>query len=218
MIKYISYVIVLFFINSCSLKSPPNEWYYKSLYSYNSYIENFLSQNDTLANNNLSNAVSYAKKSADLSILGKIYLGKCALEISVGIDSKCNEYLNISDLTNDTSLIQYYYLITKNYKNINTEHIDKKYQAFAIYNKNNDLTNAKNEIFKMEKPTSTLISAFLIKDQMSYDDIQKLIDIASYNGYKKSVIFWLNEMMLNSQNKNEKYLLQKKINILNTKD
>ena len=93
-IEILSHSLLLF--SACSFKSPPNQWQFKSTAAFDSYTKNFLSSNDALAKNDLSRAIKHAKQSADLKMLARVYLGECALNISVGIDDNCKDYLNIS--------------------------------------------------------------------------------------------------------------------------
>ncbi|MFT7005397.1 MAG: hypothetical protein ACJAWW_002772, partial [Sulfurimonas sp.] len=112
MIKIIILSCSLVFFSACSFKSPANQWQYQSSSAFDSYTKNFLSCNNSLAKNDLSRAIKHSKQSADLTMLCKIYLGKCALNISVGLNDSCKEYKNISELVNNKSLDAYYDFIT----------------------------------------------------------------------------------------------------------
>ncbi len=215
--KFFFYVSIILFFNSCSINIPPNEWHYKSVYSYNSYTKNFLSQNDLLADSDLKTAISYAKQSADLTTLAKIYLGKCALNISVGIDDKCIEFTNISTITNDSALDSYYNFITKQNNKVITQDLDPKYQEFFDNVIKNEYSKAQKVIFTMQKPISKLLCASIIKENLTSKSRKKLIDISSYNGYKKSVLFWLEQSKIYEKNNEKKALIEKKISILKSK-
>lgn len=110
MIK-ITLLLFSLLISGCSFKTPVNEWQYKSSSAFNMYTKDFLTGDETLAKNDLSRAIMHAKKSADLSQLARIYLGECALNISVGVQESCDKYRSISHLVNDDSLDAYYHLI-----------------------------------------------------------------------------------------------------------
>ncbi|MDA3909559.1 MAG: hypothetical protein PF437_10790 [Sulfurimonas sp.] len=217
MIKIASLSISLLLFSACSFKSPPNQWQYQSTTAFDSYTKNFLSANDALARNDLSRAIKHAKQSANLKMLARIYLGKCALNISVGIEDSCQNYLNISDLVNDNALNAYYSFITLK-SNTSIENLNSQYKDFALLLKNKDFTKANSEILNIQKPTSKLLAASLIKDKLTQSSRYEMIKSASFYGYKKSVLFWLNEAMIKTTNEDERKNLYKKIYILKSGD
>ena len=214
-IAFLSLSLLLF--SACSFKSPPNQWQYKSTTAFVSYTKNFLSANDSLARNDLSRAIKHAKQSADLKMLARIYLGECALNISVGIDDSCQNYLNITDVVNDNSLKAYYSFITLKPES-SVENLNSQYKDFALLIKKNDFSKANSEILKIQKHTSKLLAAALVKDKLTQSSRYEMIKTASFYGYKKSVLFWLNEAKINSTDKNERKKLSKKIYILKSGD
>ncbi|WP_373004703.1 hypothetical protein [Sulfurimonas sp.] len=217
MIKIALLSLTLLLFSACSFKSPPNQWQYKSTTAFDSYTKNFLSANNALAANDLSRAVKHAKQSADLKMLARVYLGECALNISVGIDDGCKDYQNIADLVNDESLEAYYSFIRLK-SEYSAENLNSQYRDFALHLRNKDFTKANSEILKIDKPTSKLLAASLIKDKLSNATRDEMIKVASFYGYKKSVLFWLNEAMINTTNEDERKNLSKKISILKSGD
>lgn len=218
MIKIAILTISLILFSACSFKTPPNQWQYKSTSAFDSYTKNFLSANDALARNDLNRAKKHAKSSADLTMLSRIYLGKCALNISVGIEDECIEYKKIADVVNNKALDAYYNFITLNLDASKIEHLDASYKDFALYLAKKDFKNADAQISKISKPTSKLLSASLMKEQLSSKTIQEMIKISSFHGYKKSVLFWLNEAKVKTTDENERANLSKKISILKSKN
>lgn len=217
MIKTALLFISLLLLSACSFKSPPNQWQYKSTAAFDSYTKNFLSANDALAKNDLSRAISHAKQSADLEMLARVYLGVCALNISVGIDDECKDYLLISDLVDDKSLDAYYSFITLKPKYL-VENLSSQYRDFALAIRERNFAKANSEILTIDKTTSKLLAAALIKDKLSEVTRDEMINIASFYGYKKSILFWLNEAMLNAVDEGKRKNLSKKISILNSSD
>lgn len=217
MIKTALLFISLLLLSACSFKSPPNQWQYKSATAFDSYTTNFLSANDALAKNDLSRAIKHAKKSADLEMLARVYLGVCALNISVGIDDECKDYLLISDLVDDKSLDAYYSFITLKPKYL-VENLSSQYRDFALAIRERNFAKANSEIPTIDKATSKLLAAALIKDRLSEATRDEMINIASFYGYKKSILFWLNEAMLNAVDEDKRKNLSKKISILNSSD
>ena len=214
MIKILISIFILALFSACSFKSQPNEWKYKSINAFASYTNNFLSNRDDLAKSDLKRAITHAKQSADLTQLSRIYLGKCALNISVGIADECSEYRDMSSLIKDKSLRSYYAFVSSSININEIEPLEAKYKDFARNVLKRNYEDAKENMFNMDKITSKLLSASLIKDQLSLDDVTTLIKDASFYGYKKSVIFWLKVKKEKTTTEIQKQEIDKKIKIL----
>ncbi len=214
MIKIFFFSLIILSFASCSFKTSPNEWQYKSSNAFNSYIKNFLQSNDGLAKNDLSRAVKHAKKSADLTSLARIYLGECALNISVGKKDTCHKYKEISELIDDNSIDEYYSFITSpiNTKEVNL--LPSAYRDFALHVKRSEFSKANSDILDMHQTTSMILAAALIKDNIDDKTIDKVIETASFHGYKKVVLFWLNEKIKRTEETTEKDKISKKIHVL----
>lgn len=213
--KYLFYFVLTFAFLGCSFKTPANQWQYSSVNAFDAYKKDFLSANDSAAKNDLSRAVKHAKVSADLSMLSRIYLGECALNISVGKEDKCEKFKDIQELEKDESLNAYYSFISKELKKEQIYLLPKIYQDFARHVEVQEYKKANKDILKMDKVTSKLLSAALIKENLSDELRDKILEVASYNGYKKAVIFWLNEIKNNTLDEKKKVEIDKKIDILN---
>lgn len=214
MIKVLTLTFSILIFTACSFATPKNDWQFKSSAAFSSYTRNFLSQKDVLARNDLKRAKSHATQGADLSALAKIYLGKCALDVSVGIVSQCKEYKEISNVTEDPKLDAYYALITQQIHKEQVDNLPNQYQSFTKNILNKDFKNANQEIQNMDKITSKLLCAGLIQDNITIKSIQNILDDASYHGYKKAVLFWLNIYKQKTTSKTQKALLTQKIAIL----
>jgi len=212
---FLSLFILVFL--GCSFKSPPNEWQYKSVNAFDAYIKDFLSAKDRLATNDLNRAIKHAKQSADLKTLAKIYLGECALNISIGIDDKCNKYQSIANLVDDKKLDAYFNFIRLNLDKLDVDALHENYKDFALYLLKNDKTKAKKTLLFIKKPTSKLLAAALIKDDLDNYTREEVLKNASFLGYKKSVLFWLNEIKRHTYNKEQLRKITKKIEIINSK-
>jgi len=205
---------LIIFLTSCSIKTEPNEWQYKSSNAFYSYKKNFLSSNDNAAKNDLTRAIEHAKKGADINMLAKIYLAECALKISIGEEDRCEKYKNIADIAEDKSLDAYYALIIGTLTNEQLAMLPESYQKFALHVKNSDFKNANSEIVKMDKPTSIFLSSALIKENIEDTTVENIIDTASHNGYKKVVLFWLREKIKRTKDDNEREKLKKRVSVL----
>jgi len=211
--KTIIIFVILILLSGCSFKTPKNEWQYKSASAFNSYKKNLLSGNKLLAKNDLSRAIKHSKKSANLTQLAKIYLGVSALNIAIGIDDKCLKYKNISQLLNNKELESYYALMTHSIKKEKVEFLPEDYKEFANHLIKKDFKNLDKTILSMKSTTSMMVSSALTKDKISQKTKDEIVRIASFNGYKKVVLFWLNENLKNTNDKN----INKKITILEAK-
>jgi hypothetical protein len=214
MIRFVFLTSLFLFISGCSFQTPPNNWQYKSSNAFESYTKNFLQDHTIMAKNDLSRAQEHARMSADLTMLARIYLGKCALNIAVGVEDHCQEYLELQALVQDNSLQAYYALLQKN---TNAEHITqlpKQYQDFANALYAQKYTKAFDAIVSLEPISSQLIAASLIKSQLTDLQREKMIDIASFYGYKKAVLFWLQEAKNSATNLQKVQEIETKITIL----
>lgn len=214
MIKTIIYLVTILLFSACSLEPIPDLWKYKSANAFNSYTKNFFRSNEVLAKNDLKTAIEYAKVGADLTALSRIYLGVCALEISVGNKQACSNYKNIADVVNSDALDAYYGLIISDLQKEQITLLPKKYQNFALHSYTLDYEKANDDILEMKVVTSQLLAASLIKEKVTSKVRNKMIETASFHGYKKAVIFWLNEAKKATDDKYEKERLSKKISIL----
>ena len=212
--RHLLIVLAIISFTSCSIKTPKNEWQYKSANAFSSYTKNFLSDNNALAQNDLQRAIKHAKQSADLTQLAKVYLGECALHISVGEDTKCHRYKNISELLDNKELDAYYDFITLAFKKNTIGNLPQHYKKFAIHLKNSEYTKANENIFAMSKESSSLLAGALIKNHIDEKTRNHLIQTASFHGYKKAVLFYLHEKSKTLQNEKSIQDIEKKIAIL----
>ncbi|XPV67718.1 MAG: hypothetical protein ACNI25_10365 [Halarcobacter sp.] len=208
----IVFLIVLFY--GCSFKAPENQWEYNSSSAFSSYTKSFLSADIDLAKDDLNRAIKYAKQSANLNQLGRIYLGSCALNISVGEDDKCLQFKQIEELISSKELNAYYLMLQNKIKKEQIELLPKQYQTFEKYNLEKNYELLFESIKSIKQVSSQFIAASLVKKQLKKEDIKYLIDKASFYGYKSLVLYWLNYLYKIENDINQKQLLLKKIQIL----
>lgn len=210
----ILFIALILLFSGCSFKSPDNAWQLKSSSAFESYTKNFLYGYINLAKNDLDRAVKHAKMSSDFTTLARIYLGECALNISVGIQDECENYITISEVVQDKYLDAYYAFITSTLEKKQIVFLPEIYQEFALTLQNLDINSASKEILKMNKITSKLLSAAIIKDKLSITTIQSILKSASFHGYKRIVIYWLKILQEKTIDKNEKKIIIKKLSVL----
>ena len=215
MMKLTLLIFISILFNACSFKTPPNQWQYKSTTAFSSYTQNFLSSKNILAKNDFKRAVNHAKVSADLSSLAKIYLGECALNISVGIEDKCIKYQNISSTIENESLKTYYNFLTLNIKSSQIDSLPSQYQDFTKNLLTTNYAKANQDISKIEKTTSKMLAGALLKEHIQEATIQGIIKDASLHGYKKSVLYWLKRLKQATKDTKKIAIINKKIEIIN---
>ena len=206
-------IFILIFFQACSLKTPKNQWEYNSSSAFSSYVNNFLTSEFDLANDDLNKAVKYAKQSANLNQLGGIYLGSCALNISVGIKDECKEYNQIKELLNSEELSAYYSMLQNKIDKKQIEFLPKQYQSFQL-NKLSNIDNIFTSIKSIEEVSSQFIAASLVIEHLKKSEIKYLLDKASSYGYKSLVLFYLKNLYNIEEDIEQKQLILKKIKIL----
>jgi hypothetical protein len=199
------------------MKTPPNQWQYNSTNAFDSYKNNYLSSNDSAAKEDFKRAVKHAKVSSELTTLSRIYLGECALHISVGEEDECIKFQEIQNVVNDAFLDAYYGFITYQLTKEQIPLLPQIYQDYIWHVENLEYKEANEDILKMDEATSQLLSAALLKENLTNELREKMVEVASFHGYKKAVLFWLHELKNNTIDKNKQAQLSKKISILNSK-
>lgn len=215
MIKYILLISSLLFITACSFTTPKNDWQINSINAYDSYKKYYLKGEDNLASTDIKRAVRYAKQSADLDTLARIYLSECALHVSVLEDDGCEKYKELDDLVTSDDLRSYYLFLQNMTTKEDIKYLPSRYQDFSSYVQKKEYANAQKEIEKMDDIVSKMISASLIKEDLDPKSIKSIIDEASFYGYKKAVINWMKFYETKVTDKNERDLINKKLKILN---
>ncbi len=212
----ISTFILFLLFQGCSSKSPDNKWEYNSANAFASFSKNFLTDNQEIAQDDLERSIKYAKQSANLEQLSRIYLGECALNISIGIKDKCNKYFEIEELVESSELKAYFLMLQNSLEKKQIKRLPSQYQYFSQYKYEKKYDLSFNAIKNMEQSSSKFVAASLIKEHISKSQIEYLIEKSSFYGYKKIVLFWLNHLRKIEDNKDEKKKIIKKIMILET--
>ena len=212
-----SYILIIFLLifTGCSFKSAQQDmWRKDAATSFDTYSNYYLKGETTLASVALKSAISSAKSSADLTPLSKIYLGTCALHIAVLIDDSCLEYKAIKDmLKEENNSWDYYHMLQKNFDKITIKNLPPQYADFVTAMQKKDFKSAFYSIKKMSQTSSKLIAASLMREHLNEKEIQNIIDVASFHGYKKAVIRWL-EFLKEKSSDVKKQKIQKMLDIL----
>jgi hypothetical protein len=207
-------MIVLIVLTGCSSKTPPNSWEYKSSHFFSTYTQHLLRGEATSARVALKKSIHYAKQSADLKQLARIYLGRCALHISMGGNGPCKQYEQIQELVHSKELQAYDRMLQHRIVKEEIPYLPKQYQR-VMYLK---LTGQKDQLFEtirtIPQITSRFITAHLMQEELSAKQINYLIKTASFYGYKLWVIHWLKRLKAIESSLVEKEKIEKKIKLL----
>lgn len=213
MMKSLLVVLVLLF-SACSMEPVPNSWEYKSSSYFESYKKNFLYDKEILAEADLESAEAYAKRGADVTQLASIYLGKCALNIAVGADDECKEYLEIEDLVSCPRIKNYYKMLQKDFDTLDIKMLPSKYRDLIRAMQKQDAQELNSIVQKMDDPVSQLLAISLSADLISKETLEKAIESSSFHGYKKGTISLLHKLELQTEDYREKELIKKKLDVL----
>jgi hypothetical protein len=198
------------------MQLPPNQWQIQSANAFESYTKNFLAGHDAVAAGDLKRAIAHAKAGGDFESLARIYLGMCALRISVGRPDVCSEYQEIAEFTSDPSLKNYYALLQNTTDAMEPSLLPTPYKSFALHLQKNEYDSAFTSL--EDAPLSSkLIGAALLKEHLDRTQVENILESASFYGYKKSVLYWLSVLEELSESTSEKEAIRKKIEILKRK-
>jgi len=217
MMKNLFILLALIFLSACSFQTPQNQWQYKSSSAFESYKKNFLSNNDVLAKSDLNRAIKHAKQSADFTQLARIYLGVCSLNLANGVKDDCKNYKRVSNLLKSKELESYYKLISNAITQKDIEYLPQEYKEFALSLVEKDYAKANQDILNIQKTTSAFVASALIKEYLQPQTREYILTKASYHGYKKTVLFWLEENLKYTKDEEKIQQIQKKIFILKDK-
>ncbi|MDQ7060256.1 MAG: hypothetical protein Q9M43_03700 [Sulfurimonas sp.] len=126
-------------------------------------------------------------------------MGKCALNISVGITDTCEEYKNMEEFIEDKKLKSYFALLTLSIQKEDIPHLPSQYQDFSLYLYEKDYVKANNSLLSINKATSALVCASLLGDKISTASSNAILKKASHNGYKKASLYWLKKSPQNAK-------------------
>lgn len=150
-----------------------------------------MSDNGLLAKKDYEKAIEHAKSGADLEILGKIYLTKCAMETIVGERTNCTEYEMIESTLSNQNLSAYKNFLQGSITNDMIVYIPKKYHLFMQYLLSQNYQETIKIIHNTQDVVSMLLIASIVKEYLSVEDIDKIIKISSFYGYTKATKYWL---------------------------
>ena len=178
-------------LSGCSFKQPQNRWELNAINATQAYQSNFLRSYDVAAKKDLQRAVAHAKKSANLQTLAKIYLTKCAMQVTVFEHPKCSDFIQLQEVLQDVSLAAYKALLTRGITHNQIELLPKRYRKFAASLLQNETGKTIEAMQAIEDIHSRFIAAALIKEALDSKQIDAIINLSSHRGYDKITKAWL---------------------------
>ena len=207
-------LIVAFFITSCGSGKVAYAWKGEAKAYMTKYQDMMLKGDRFQASYYLKDAIKEAQNDISLRSLATVYLGKCAIEKAVGIQTVCQSYTDLKPLFNDTKFEAYKAMLLD--EEVTDTTLLGKYQSFY------ESLKAKNvgvsEIQSLDTIYAQSIAAMLAleKGQINMDIIDYMIDKASSENFKGLMLTWLKiaQKMATGEKKNR---LDQKIKFLEIK-
>lgn len=211
--KIALFVIVLIFLG-CSIKTPPNQWQFQSSNAYKNFESYYLEYKLELAAVELDRARSHAKQSADLTTLARIELASCALHVALLEPFTCKNYEALKPLISSDELESYAHFLVGDYTTDEVKKLPKQYQDFAYAKLSGDTESINKAVLSIKPFTSEMIAGSLSQDLLSHESIAKIVDKASYHGYRYAVIVWLRLQIEKSSDPEQQSYLRQKLKVL----
>lgn len=190
-LKLFSLLLLLTLTGSCSLQQPKNTWQYKSVTAFEKYQQYYLENQLILATSERKKAISFAKQSAHLNTLARVYLGDCAIQYAALNKTQCKTYQQVAPIAQDAELNAYFHLLTQQLTPAQIPKLPKRYQGFAsaLLSQNRQKINA--EVIKIEELHSKLIAASIAQSELALTTIRALIDETADHGYQLASLRWM---------------------------
>ncbi len=206
--------LLLIMISGCSTKRPDDAWRYNTATAYKYAEQYFLEGKNALAQSEYRRSESYAKQSADLTPLARLYLSKCALNRSVLLEDACDEYRSISEHSDDPSLPGYFALLSQDFRQKDISSFPPQYQPFAKAYLSKERHAIQKSIANIELLTSQMIAAAIAREYLDDATMETIIERASYFGYKRAVIAWMQQLIDTTDDAEKAARLKQKLSIL----
>jgi hypothetical protein len=192
-------IILLIFIISllgCGGSKQIPDWIKASFNELENYKKNYLSGKDRIAELQFNKAVDEIKKSGNLEILGRAYLTKYAVHVAVIEAFDDGEYLRIDAIQPVLQTRTFYSFLKGSFDTVDQRLLPQQYDGFLRAFRKGKIEDIAYEISKIEDPLSKLIAIGLLVKKNTYDEgiLKIAIDTASYNGWKRALLVYLNKL------------------------
>ncbi|MBN2254865.1 MAG: hypothetical protein JW736_04110 [Deltaproteobacteria bacterium] len=219
--KVIIFSAAVLILTGCFSKAVP-DWQSTGFSHLESFKKEFLSGDDERASRSFEKAIVEIKKSGRVDILAKAYLTRCAVAVAALEKGECGEYLQIRDLLQDRKEDTYYAFITGNRGKVDERLLPEGYRPFFHALTVGSVADINKALEAMESPLSRVIAAGLSIKQGIFDEttIIMAIDTASYQGWKKTLVRYLEALKALYERNGEKARaerVQERINAMSLK-
>jgi len=203
--KIIYLMIVSFLLFGCGSSKPIPDWTNASFDQLDNYKTCYLSGRERIAEAYFNKAVDEIKKGGDLEILARAYLTKYAVQVAVLEAFDDGEYLRIDAVAPVLQNRAFYIFLKGSFDKVDEKLLPQQYGGFLIAFQNGNAEDIANEISKMDNPLSKLIAIGLLVQKNKYDErnLKIAIDAASYNGWRKALLVYLEKLQSFYETKNE---------------
>ena len=206
--------VALILLGGCTVKSPDNAWRHYAAASAEQAERYFLEGKPLLAKSAFRRAETHASQSADLGALARIQLQQCALNRAVLLGDDCEEYAKLAPLMHDDTLSSYHALLNGSLKEENIADLPRRYRDFARALAGRNSEKIRKAVTETKPATSMMVAASLAQEHLDDATVESVIDRASYFGYKRAVIAWMEYLAQTTADARKRDLLRQKIEVL----
>ena len=196
--------LILVMLGCSGAKIP--DWTYESYDALESYKENTLEGRTGLAEMYFKRAVEETQRSGDLTLLGRVYLTRMALETVLQYSLSDEKFLAIQNNAPDQQNEQFYRLIKGQGAGMISESLPQQYREFASALQKNDENAASGAIDRIADPVSRIIAVSICdKWQLCRArGYRAAIDTASRQGWKAVLLIYLEKLAVLQEVQGEK--------------
>jgi hypothetical protein len=208
------FVLITLLFAACSTKKPDDAWRYNAVNAYKHAQTYFLEGKSSLAKNDFKRAEAYAKQGADMQMLGRLYLGSCALNKSAFLEDDCKRYSAIADLITDQELTSYHALLTGALSSGQVASLPPQYRTFGTAYLAGDTDAIRKSVAGLSPFPSKAVAAALARDRLDDALVESIIAEASHKGYQRLVIVWMRHLAATTTKPEKARELQKRLDVL----
>jgi len=196
--KTLGLLFLLLVIAGCSSKPAP-VWIDAGYQQLETFKRDFLTGRPPLVTElHFKMATEEIKKSGDLDLLGKAWLTRMALQVAVLEEIADGEYEKIAAALPVPANRNFYLFLTGKSGMVDDALLPAQYRPFLKALQNGDTVVIVRRITEINDPLSRLIAAGLVVRSGPENGplFQVAVETASQNGWKRTLIAWLERLRL----------------------
>lgn len=139
-------------------------------------------------------------------------MGECALHHAMLIADPCQDYQQLPEPSSSNQA--YVALLLGDLQKDQLAQLPKDYQAFARDWLAADYAKAEAQMQTMNKVSSQLVAASVLRGHLSLDGVRFVVDQASVKGYQKVVIQWLKYLQKHTSSPQEAQNIAENLKVL----